>query len=46
MLFTPWRNEETDLIGKYSSYEERYLTLQDLIQDQLSIYAVSKGKIE
>jgi chromosomal replication initiation ATPase DnaA len=45
MLFTPWRNEETDLIGKYSSYEERYLTLQDLIQDQLSIYAVSNEEL-
>ena len=24
MLFTPWRNEETDLLGMCSSYHERY----------------------
>ena len=40
MLFTPWRNEETDLIGKISSYEENYAFLQDSISDQMSTYAV------
>lgn len=29
MLFTPWRNEESDLIGKYSSYKFKYLALSD-----------------
>jgi hypothetical protein len=40
MLFTPWRNEETDLIGKYSTYEERYLELANEIAKQMSRYAV------
>ena len=40
MLFTPWRNEDTDLIGKYSSYREHYLTLEEPIQDQMGLYAV------
>ena len=40
MLFTPWRNEDTDLIGEYSSYKEHYLELEETIQDQMSLYAV------
>ena len=40
MLFTPWRNEDTDLIGKYSSYKEHYLALEEPIQDQMTLYAV------
>ena len=33
MLFTPWRNEETDLLGNYKSYE-------DDIKEQMKQYAV------
>ncbi|CAB3994303.1 Hypothetical predicted protein [Paramuricea clavata] len=33
MLFTPWRNEETDLMGKYSSDKEHYLALSDQIAE-------------
>jgi hypothetical protein len=40
MLFTHWRNEETDLVGKYSSYEDHYLALADEIAKQMSQYAV------
>ena len=40
MLFTHWRNEETDLIRKYSSYEDHYLALADEIAKQMSQYAV------
>ena len=25
MLFTPWRNEETDLVSHYTSFQEHYL---------------------
>ena len=31
MLFTSWRNEETDLIGNSPSYQERVLFLKDKI---------------
>ena len=26
MLSTSWRNEETDLLGSFSSYQDRYVT--------------------
>ena len=31
MLFTSWQNEETDLIGNSSSYQEQYLLLTEEI---------------
>ena len=40
MLFTTWRNEVTDLIGKYSSFKEHYLALQESIEKQMGLYAV------
>ena len=40
MLFTPWRNEETDLISHYSSFQEHYLARQDEINEQMKQYAV------
>ena len=40
MLFTPWRNEETDLISHYSSFKEHYLARTDEISEQMSQYAV------
>ena len=40
MLFTPWRNEETDIIGICSSYKERYMLLSDVISKQMEQYAV------
>ena len=40
MLFTPWKNEETDLKGKYSSYKEYYDALSDRIAEQMQQYAV------
>ena len=33
MLFTHWRNEETDLKGNYSSYKDHYDTLSDRIAE-------------
>ena len=40
MLFTSWRNEETDLICSSSSYQERYLLLKEKIDKQMMQYAV------
>ena len=40
MLFTSWRNEEMDLIGKHSCYKDHYLALSDQIADQLKQYAL------
>ena len=40
MLFTAWRNEENDLIGAYSSYQEHYIFLKDKIDKQMKKYAI------
>ena len=40
MLFTSWRNEEMDLIGKHSWYKDHYLALSDQIAGQLKQYAL------
>ena len=40
MLFTSWRNEEADLIGSSSSYQEHYLLLKEQIDKQMLEYAV------
>ena len=40
MLFTSWRNENTDLIGNCSSYQEHCLLLKAKIDEQMKLYAV------
>ena len=40
MLFTPLRNEQTDLLADCSSYEARFLLAKDLIDEQMKQYAV------
>lgn len=35
MLYTAWRTEETDLLGGFSSYQERYKALSKLITEQM-----------
>ena len=42
MLFTPWRNEETDLLGNFKSYEDRCMVLSNVIKEQnfMKQYAV------
>jgi DNA repair exonuclease SbcCD ATPase subunit len=40
MLLTPRRNEETDLIGKYSSYKDHYQALEEQITEQMNQHAV------
>lgn len=45
MLFTSWRNEENDLIGAYSSYQEHYIFLKDEIDKQMRKYAICSGDL-
>ena len=40
MLFTPWRNEETDLLANSSSYIACFLLMKDAISEQMKEYAV------
>ena len=40
MLFTSWRNENIDLIGNCSSYQEHYLLLKGQIDEQMKLYSV------
>ena len=40
MLFTRWRNEQTELLGYCSSYQARFLLVKDLIEEQMKQYAV------
>lgn len=36
MLFTPWRNEETDLLGNLKSYEDRCMVLSSVIKERIN----------
>ena len=41
MLFTSWRNEETDLIGNSPSYQEHFLLEdKDKIDKQMGQYSI------
>ncbi len=40
MLFTPWRNEQTDLMGSFSSYQEHYIACYNEVSEQMRQYAV------
>ena len=40
MLCTSWRNEETDLLKNYSTFEEHYLARRDEISEQMQQYAI------
>ena len=40
MLFTSWRNEETDLIGACSSYQQSYMLLFNAVEKQMKQYAI------
>ena len=33
MLYYPWRNEETDIIGGCETYEERYYSVEDVVAE-------------
>lgn len=36
MLFTSWRNEDTDLLADFSFYQERFLNVKDSIDEQMN----------
>ena len=38
MLLNPWRNEGTDLLKNYSSYEEHYMNRREKISKQMQQY--------
>ena len=40
VMFILWRNEVTDLLRNYSSYEEHYMTRWDEISEQMQQYAI------
>ena len=46
MLFTSWRNEETDLIGNSSCYREQYFILANSISEQMKHYAVCNEDLD
>ena len=46
MLFTPWRNEETDLLSNFTSYQEKYLHVKDTIEEQRCEYAVCSEDLD
>ena len=46
MLFTPWRNEETDLSANCSSYQARFFLVKDIINKQMKQYAVCSDALD
>ena len=40
MLFTSWRDQMSDLLKNYSSYQERYLQVKNIIDEQMKLYAM------
>lgn len=40
MLFTAWRNEDKDLIGNFSSYQQCYAVLAPKITEQMNQYVM------
>ena len=40
MLFTSWRDEMSDLLKNYSSYQEHYLRVKNIIDEQMEMYAM------
>ena len=46
MLFTAWRNEETDLISQCSSFQVHYLARYDEISEQMKQYAVCSEDLD
>ena len=46
MLFTPWRNEQNDLMGNYSSFQEHYVARHDEISEHMRQYAVCSEDLD
>ena len=40
MLFTSWWDEMSDLLKNYSSYQEHYLQVKNIIDEQMKLYAM------
>ena len=40
MLFTSWRDEMSDLLKNYSFYQEHYLQVKNIIDEQMKLYAM------
>ena len=41
MLYYPWYNEDTDLLGGYSTYEEHYVNVWSIVVANESIFSLS-----
>ena len=46
MLFTPWRNEEKDLLGSCSSYQARFFLVKDIISKQMEQYVICSDALD
>ncbi|XP_078378018.1 uncharacterized protein LOC144661191 [Oculina patagonica] len=46
MLFTAWRDENTDLLGDFETYKERCQRLTEQINDQMSQYAPCSKQLD
>ena len=46
MLFTSWRNEETDLLAGCPSYQACFLLVKDMINKQMKQYAVCSDALD
>ncbi|KXJ08992.1 hypothetical protein AC249_AIPGENE17524 [Exaiptasia diaphana] len=42
MLFTSWHNEEIDLLSNCSSYQERFIQVHNMVDEQMKQYAVCR----
>ena len=46
MLYLPWRNEETDLLGTFSTYEEHYLSKEQEIIHSMETFEKESGLLD
>lgn len=46
VLFTPWRNEETDLLANCSSYQARFFLVKNTINKQMKQYTVCSDALD
>ena len=46
MLFTTWRNEDTNLLAHFSFFQERFLNVKVRIDEQMKLYAVCSENLD
>jgi hypothetical protein len=46
LLFHPWRNEETDLLGNFSTYKEHYESMKHMIDHKCATYEHHADELE